>query len=319
MGQIVVVGELLDGALSDGTFELLTRARDIASAAGHTVTVVTFGDNARDAVREVDADDAVIVSGPAVADYQPETYENAVLQIVGEDTALVMLGNTTMGMDLGAAVAARKNRPMVAYCTDLTMDGAVLVATSQVYGGKLNAEVEVPLTGAVVTVIPGSWPVDSSRAGSPAIREEAAPSPANLELTRVIEAESGQDVDITKADILVSVGRGIEDPDNLELADALAEVLGGVVSCSRPVVDAGWLPRSRQVGKSGKTVKPKVYLALGISGAPEHLQGMKDAELIIAVNNDERAPIFDVAHYGATADILDLMPALTEKLEGRAG
>ncbi len=319
MGKIIVLAEFAEGALADATRELLTRARDIASAAGHTVTVVAFGDQARDGVREVDADEAVIISGPTVATYHPETYERAIGEVLSDDTALVMVSNTTMGMDLGASLAARQNLPMVAYCTDLVLEDGTLVATSQVYGGKLNAEVEVPLTGAVVTVIPGSWPSDPSRRGTPAIREQAAPSPEALELRRVIEAESGQDVDITKADILVSVGRGIEDPDNLELADELAEAIGGVVSCSRPVVDAGWLPRSRQVGKSGKTVKPKVYLALGISGAPEHLQGMKDAELIIAVNNDERAPIFDVAHFGATADILDLMPALAEKLTGRAG
>lgn len=319
MGKIVVLAEFAEGTLAEATRELLTRARDIAAAGGHTVTVVAFGDQARDGVREVDADEAVIVSGPSVEHYHPQTYESALISVLADDTALVMVSNTTMGMDLGASLAARKNLPMVAYCTDLALDGGTLVATSQVYGGKLNAEVEVPLTGAVVTVIPGSWPLDPLRRGSPAIQELQAPSAEALELTRVIEAESGQDVDITKADILISVGRGIEDPDNLELADALAEAVGGVVSCSRPVVDAGWLPRSRQVGKSGKTVKPKLYLALGISGAPEHLQGMKDAELIIAINNDERAPIFDVAHYGATADILDLMPALTEKLQGRAG
>lgn len=319
MGKITVLAELMDGTLSEATQELLTRARDMAVALGHTVTVVAFGDGARDGVRELDADEAVIVSGPSVANYHPETYEHALVSVVGDDTVLVMISNTTMGMDLGASLAARQNLAMVAYCTDLALDGGTVVATSQLYGGKLNAEVEVPLTGAVVTVIPGSWPFDPARRGSPVIQEHTAPSAGALQLRRVIEAESGQDVDITKADILVSVGRGIEDPDNLELADALADALGGVVSCSRPVVDAGWLPRPRQVGKSGKTVKPKLYMALGISGAPEHLQGMKDAELIIAINSDERAPIFDVAHYGGTADILDLMPALTEKLQGRVG
>jgi electron transfer flavoprotein alpha subunit len=138
-----------------------------------------------------------------------------------------------------------------------------------------------------------------------------------MELVRTIEPDTG-DVDITRADVLVSVGRGIQDPDNLELAEELAEALGAVVSCSRPVVDAGWLPRARQVGKSGQTVKPKLYLALGISGAPEHLQGMKYSEIIVAVNSDPAAPIFEVAHYGATCDILELMPLLTERL-GEAG
>jgi electron transfer flavoprotein alpha subunit len=317
MGQIVVVGECLNGRLTDASQELLTRARELSSAQGGSVLVIGFGDEAREALKSADADEAVAVSGASVGTYNPEAYEGALMAILQENPPeLVLLGNTTMGMDLGAALAARLNAPAVAYCTDLALDGGAMVATSQIYGGKLHAEVEVP-AGAIVTVIPGSWPA-SGAAGTPAVRDMTAPE-AKTKVLKVIEAESGGDVDITRADILVSVGRGIEDPDNLEMADELAEAVGGVVSCSRPVVDAGWLPRSRQVGKSGQTVKPKVYLALGISGAPEHLQGMKDAEIIIAVNSDENAPIFEVAHYGATADILDLMPALTEKLQGRAG
>ncbi len=319
MGRIVVIGESHRGALSDASRELLTKAQEIAGTGGDTVSVVVLGEAARDSVKAASAKEATVIVGPGVDEYHPETYERAIAHLLDEiQPSLVLMGNTTMGMDLGAAIAARRGVAMVAYCTALVLDGETLVATSQVYGGKLASEIEVPKTGTVVTVIPGSWaPVQSS--DSPDIRDVEAPVPSRLELLKVIEAEPGQDVDITKADILVSVGRGIEDPDNLELADQLAEALHGVVSCSRPVVDSGWLPRSRQVGKSGQTVKPKVYLALGISGAPEHLQGMKDAELIIAVNNDERAPIFEVAQYGATADILELMPALTEKLQERVG
>lgn len=319
MGQIVVVGETSEGTLTDASRELLKKAREIASGDGDTVSIVVFGNSVRDSVASASADEAIVISGSGVEEYHPETYEIALAHLL-EDIrpTLVLMGNTTMGMDLGAAVAARRNVSMVAYCTALTLDGGTLIATSQVYGGKLSAEIEVIQTGTVVTVVPGSWPQEVA-AGNPRIRDVEAPAPERMRLVTVIEPESGHDVDITKADILVSVGRGIQDPDNLELAQALAEALQGVVSCSRPVVDAGWLPRSRQVGKSGQTVKPKVYLALGISGAPEHLQGMKDSEFIIAVNSDERAPIFEVAQYGATADILDLMPVLTEKLQGRAG
>ena len=317
MGQIVIVGECQDGRLSDASRELLARGRELAAGTGDTVLVAAFGDEARDAIKDADADEALAISGTGAGGYNPEACEASLMALFQEHApSLVLLSNTTMGMDLGAALAARLQKPMVAYCTALTHDGDVLVATSQIYGGKLAAEVEVP-EGAIVTAIPGSWPA-SAATGTPQLRDMSLPE-VKTKVIQVIEAEAGGDVDITRADILVSVGRGIEDPDNLEMADALAEAMGGVVSCSRPVVDAGWLPRSRQVGKSGQTVKPKVYLALGISGAPEHLQGMKDAELIIAVNSDETAPIFEVAHYGATADILDLMPALTEKLQGRAG
>ncbi|PSR21201.1 MAG: electron transfer flavoprotein subunit alpha/FixB family protein [Sulfobacillus acidophilus] len=317
MADIVVVGEIQNGVVTDATQELLTRARDLATARSRSVAVLAFGKDAEAAVKTADADEAVVVVDQAVEEYNPGVYEATLVTWLTENPALlILLSNTTMGMDLGAALAARLQIAMIAYCTDLRIEGSSELATCQIYGGKLAAEVELP-DRAVVTVIPGSWAA-SGRSGIPMVhRFNAQPSP--ISVVKVIEPDASGDVDITRADILVSVGRGIQDPDNLELADELAQAIGGVVSCSRPVVDAGWLPRSRQVGKSGQTVKPKLYLALGISGAPEHLQGMKDAELIVAVNSDENAPIFDVAHYGATADILDLMPALTEKLNGRNG
>lgn len=318
MGQILILGEVSEGHLTDASQELLTKAREIADHAHHQVALVVF--SGKEAAASADADELIVVSGGHDQYYHPEVYEESLVGLASEmHPALILMANTTMGMDLGASLAARLNLPMIAYCTALGLDdGGQLVATSQVYGGKLSAEVEVPLDGAVVTVIPGSWPVEPAK-GSPSVRDMSASGEKNLRVVDVIEADAGADVDITRQDILVSVGRGIEDPDNIELAEELAQALGGVVSCSRPVVDAGWMPRSRQVGKSGQTVKPKLYLAFGISGAPEHLQGMKDAELIVAINNDENAPIFEVADFGATVDILDLIPALTEKLQGRAG
>jgi electron transfer flavoprotein alpha subunit len=139
----------------------------------------------------------------------------------------------------------------------------------------------------------------------------AAASPGRMAFRGMIRPEAGG-VDITKQEILVSVGRGIESQENIELVEELAEALGATVSASRPIIDSGWMPKVRQVGKSGLTVKPKLYLAVGISGAPEHLQGMKDAELIVAINTDPNAPIFDVADYGVCADLFDVVPALTE-------
>lgn len=279
---------------------------------------VAFGDEIGDAIRTLDVGKVVVIGGPAVTSYASLVYEEALEKVLAElAPALVLLANSTMGMDLGAALAARTGKPMLAYATALAVDDSKqLVATSQVYGGKLLAEVQLPTEGTIVTVIPGSWPA-SGASGTPQLEDITAEMVPGVEVVRVMEEDSGADVDITRAEILVSVGRGIQDPENLELAEELAQAIGGAVSCSRPVVDAGWLSRSHQVGKSGKTVKPKLYLALGISGAPEHLQGMKDAELIVAVNSDGKAPIFDVAHFGGTADILDLMPALTERLQGR--
>jgi electron transfer flavoprotein alpha subunit len=158
----------------------------------------------------------------------------------------------------------------------------------------------------------------ASRAHSPPVEQIASPAPLGdlkVKFVKLIQPQGG-DVDITQQPILVSIGRGIGGQENIALAQEVADALGCAVSASRPLTDAGWLPKTRQVGKSGLTVKPKVYLALGISGAPEHLEGMRGAETIIAVNTDPKAPIFDVAHYGATCDMLDLLPALTEKVKG---
>ena len=170
-------------------------------------------------------------------------------------------------------------------------------------------------------VMPGSFrPTDETGQG-PSRAAHASPrrlTPGAVRFEEWILPEAG-DVDITQQDVLVAVGRGIQQKDNVELAEELAQALGGAVCASRPVVDQGWLPATRQVGKSGMTVKPKLYLALGISGAPEHLEGMKGADLIIAVNTDPKAPIFDVAHYGAEVDVLDLLPALVEAVEAKKG
>jgi len=175
----------------------------------------------------------------------------------------------------------------------------------------------VPEATTLIAVVPGSFPrPEASAAGRPEVQD--IPLPATLPELRIkfrklIEPPPG-DVDITQVPVLVAVGRGIQNPDNLPMAEKLAEVLGGAVCASRPVIDQGWLPLTRQVGKSGMTVKPKLYLAFGISGAPEHWEGMKNSELIVAVNTDPAAPIFDVAKYGTTADLFDLVPVLTEKI-----
>jgi electron transfer flavoprotein alpha subunit len=321
MGPILVIAEQENGQVTEASRELLSRARDLAGPLAAAVAVVGFGAEAGEALSRSGADEAFVFTGEGAKGYSPEALEQGVSGLVDAlKPGLVLLSNSTVGMDLGASLAARHGLPMVAYAIGLRAEEGALVAESQLYGGKLHAEVQVPSTGAVVTVIPGSWAVSPDFSGGVAgqLSERVLEPSGHLELIRTLAPESGGDVDITRADILVSVGRGIQGPENLDLADELAAQLGGAVSCSRPVVDAGWLPRSRQVGKSGQSVKPKLYLALGISGAPEHLQGMKDSELIIAINSDPAAPIFEVAHYGATVDILDLMPVLTEKLGGGA-
>jgi electron transfer flavoprotein alpha subunit len=218
-------------------------------------------------------------------------------------------------MDLAAWLSARLGKPCVAYARDLRVENGSLVVSSQLYGGKLIAEVSPEGDMAIVAMLAGSFPVEAGQGSTAATR---SPSPVSLDGLKTTFTEAirpgGGDVDITAQQKLVSIGRGIGGKENIELAEELAQKLGAVVSASRPVVDAGWLPRTRHVGKSGLKVKPKLYLMLGISGAPEHLEGMKSAELIIAVNTDKKAPIFNVAHYGATADLFEVADAMLELL-----
>jgi electron transfer flavoprotein alpha subunit len=313
--DILVLADHLRGQLSDATLELVGKAKELAGAAGGQAVVALLG--APDLAGQITGADTVLtVDHPALADYTPEAWEKTLLHIVNErQPRLVLIANTTIGMDLGAGLSAACGAPLVAYTVRLEADGNDIVATAQVYGGKLLAEVALTGERGICTVVAGSFPA-AAAGGSPSV--EAVAPPAGLDdlktsFLTMVEPEAG-DVDITGADLLVSVGRGIGSQDNLEEVQELADALGAPLSASRPITDAGWLPKTRQVGKSGLKVKPKVYLTFGISGAPEHLEGMRDAELIIACNTDEAAPIFDVAHYGTTIDLFDLVPALNDKV-----
>jgi electron transfer flavoprotein alpha subunit len=316
--DIFVLAEHLKGSLTEGTFEILGAARTLADATGGSVVGVLPGQGVEHLAAQMTAADRVlVVNDAALADFTPETHL-AVLEplIKQHQPRLTMLLNTSFGMDLAAALSQRLSLPLVAYCKKLETENGSVVATSQIYGGKVHAECVLEGPG-IVSVLTGSYPADAGRVGSaPAVETVAPPAPLDgrkVQFKTLIEPEMG-DVDITRADIIVAIGRGIQSQDNIGTAEELAQALGGVVASSRPVTDAGWLPRSRQVGKSGMAVKPKLYLALGISGAPEHLEGMKDAGLIIAVNTDPNAPIFEVAHYGVVADLFDVTDALIEKL-----
>jgi electron transfer flavoprotein alpha subunit len=314
--DILVLADHIGGQLSDATAELVGKAKELAGATGGQAVVALLGAPAL-ASQIGGADTVLTVDHPALSDYNPEAWEKALLGVVHDrQPRLVLIANSTIGMDLGAGLSAGWDAPLVAYTVGLEADGADVVATAQVYGGKLLAEVAISGAKGICTVVAGSFPAAGAGAGSPAV--EALAPPAGLDdlktsFLTMVEPE-GSDVDITVADLLVSVGRGIGSQDNLDDVQELADALGAPLSASRPVTDAGWLPKTRQVGKSGLKVKPKVYLTFGISGAPEHLEGMRDAELIIACNTDAAAPIFDVAHYGTTLDLFDLVPALTEKL-----
>ncbi|MDH5643796.1 MAG: electron transfer flavoprotein subunit alpha/FixB family protein [Gemmatimonadota bacterium] len=320
--DIFVLIEHRDGVVAETSFELIGKAKELAGESGGAAVAVILGDGAATLTGKLGAADrAIVIDGPGVAQFTPTGYTAALKPVLGEHEPLLMLfPNSAVGMDVAAGLSQAADLPLAAYAVDLKLADGQPVVTSQVYGGKINAEMKFTKGRGIVTVIAGSFPADAGQQdGSPEIQSVATDaSDSRVRFKKLIAPEAG-DVDITKESVLVSVGRGVEEEDNIELAQELADALGGAVSASRPVVDAGWLPKTRQVGKSGLKVKPKLYLAVGISGAPEHLEGMRDAELIIAVNSDENAPIFSVAHYGVVGDLFDLLPSLTEKIQERVG
>lgn len=317
--NVLVLAGRVGKDITEATYELIGAARTLATAWGGQVEVALFG-TADPAEDLGGADTVVSIDHPALSDYVPEAYETALRAVLAaREPRVLLLPNDTMGLDLGTAISVHWEAAQAAYVVGLVVDGDALVATSQILGGKILAECEITSPRAVCTVAAGAFPAAAGQGGSGAAVVTLDPpdglEAARMSLLQLIEP-SGGDVDITAADLLVSVGRGIGSKDDLDTVQELADALGAPLSASRPVIDAGWMPKSRQVGKSGLKVKPKAYLAFGISGAPEHLEGMRDAELIIACNTDAAAPIFDVAHFGTTADLFDLVPAIVEKLEG---
>jgi electron transfer flavoprotein alpha subunit len=314
--DVFVLVEHRDGLVTEGTFEILGRARDLASQAGGKAVALLLSDAVGSLADQLGGTSILAVEDPAFAEFSPSAYQAALAPIVTERAPLLLLApNSGVGMDVAGGLSGSVGLPLAAFATSITIDGGAPVVTCQLYAGKIEARVRFRDGRGICTVVAGAYPASAGRvAGSPTIERVSPPPPdQRVRFRRLIRPDAG-DVDITREGVLVSVGRGIGEQENIELVEALAAALGGVVSSSRPIADAGWLPRTRQVGKSGLRVKPKLYLALGISGAPEHLEGMRDAELIVAVNTDPRAPIFGVAHYGAVADILDVVPALTKRL-----
>lgn len=315
--DVLVVAEYAGAALTDTTFELVGKARELASAAGGQVVVTLVGN--KDLASQLGAADVVVtIDDDKLANYTSEGYEQVLAELIkAREPRLVLIATTTQGLDLAAALSVLCDAPLASYVVDVELDGDAVVATSQIYGGKIMAEVALESAPSICAVTGGSFPADPGRDGAGASVEAHTAADIGELKTRFValhEPEAG-DVDITAAEVLVAVGRGIGSEDDLELVQEFADAIGASVAASRPVTDAGWLPKSRQVGKSGLKVKPRAYLMFGISGAPEHLEGMRDAELIIACNTDEQAPIFDVAHYGSTIDLFDLLPALTELVE----
>jgi len=285
---------------------------------GGNLVAVVLSNHSQELANDLGADRVLCCDHPSLVDFNPEIYRQILASMIQEkQPRLVLFGDTSTGADLAGSLSVRLGCPLISSCRKLTAQDGGVTFTSQICGGKIMVEGQVPEPVALVAMIPGEYKTGTGQTAAPPAIEWlpfADASGLRTSIKQYIEPEAG-DVDISKEEVLVSVGRGIQNQDNMELAQELADALGGVLVASRPIVDQGWLPTSRLVGKSGKKVKAKIYLALGISGAPEHVEALGDSECIIAVNTDPEAPIFNIARFGTTVDLLDLAPVLTEKIQ----
>jgi electron transfer flavoprotein alpha subunit len=317
--DIYVVIEHLRGQVNDISYVMLAAARTLAQESSGAVVAVLLGYDAQGLTRDLAADRVLYVDHPTLAEFTPDAYQTVLISLIEENAPrAVLFGDTSIGADVAGELSARLGLPLVSQCLSIGAGGKFI---SKIYGGKIMAEGDLPATTTLVTMIPGGYKPELGQSPEPAevtLVEAPSPESRRVKLGQYIEPEAG-DVDISREPILVAVGRGLQNQDNLELVEEMAEVLGGVVCASRPIVDQGWLPTTRLVGRSGQRVKPKLYLALGISGAPEHVEGITNSEMVIAINTDPTAPIFDVARYGAVVDMLDLLPVLTEQVRQARG
>jgi electron transfer flavoprotein alpha subunit len=308
--SVLVYIEIQGGVVTPTSLELLSGARALTC---QDVIAAVIANEPGDTSVLAAADRILTVTTADATPYRPDIHIDLLSQVIEQIAPeLVLIPNSYIGIDLTAAVAHRTGRPVVTFCTGLRRSHQGIEASCLAYGGKLSATISLPLP-AVVGVNAGALgaAAEAGRASHESLALPAPHSRIRFVSATALEAEA---VDIRQVERLVCVGRGIGEKENIGLAQDLAEAIGAEIVGSRPIIDSGWLAKSRQVGKSGLKVKPKLYIALGISGAPEHLEGMSDAGLIVAVNSDPTAPIFDVAHIGLTCEIDDLLPLLTKKL-----
>ena len=334
--DVYVFAQQVDGEISGISYELLGKAKDLAAALGQKVVAVLLGYNVKglaDSLAEYGADKVIVVDDKELEVYRTEPYAHGLASVINEFKPEIMLvGATAIGRDLGPTVSARVATGLTADCTQLDIGDFPLVAipgkeqkhnqllmTRPAFGGNTIATIACPNNRPqMATVRPGVMqkiePIKGAKAEVVDYNPGFTPNDRYVTVKEVVKAVS-ETVDIMNAKILVSGGRGVGSPENFKILEDLAAVLGGEVSCSRAVVDSGWKPKDLQVGQTGKTVRPHVYFAIGISGAIQHVAGMEESDIIIAINKDEDAPIFDVADYGIVGDLNKIVPELTESIK----
>ena len=322
-GNVWVVADHWKGTVSEATYEVLALGRELADSLGVRLEAVLLGHGVRELSESLGVADAVLYVDHAVlADATGEQTSQALALLASARApATILVPTTNVSWDLLGLLPGRLDAPLVNFCRDVAVIDGALQATCLLYGGKMEVTVAAGPGPVVLAVQPGTRSPDAGRSAAAHAVEEVSVELADESRVRLVEFEEPEagDVDIAQQDMLVAVGRGIGGEADLEVAEDLADALGGAVCGSRPVIYQGWLSLVRQVGKSGVTVKPRLYVAAGISGAPEHVEGMRDAEMIIAVNTDAGAPIFSVAQYGIVEDATDVLKALAETVRKRKG
>jgi electron transfer flavoprotein alpha subunit len=321
MAEIFVLAEHRQGQIRDITYEMLTKAHEIAEKTNTEPTAIILGKDIKEKAKTLAeyAKKVMVVEDAKLENFNSEAYQKVLSALIKEHKPLLtLIGHTSYGIELAPRLAAALNTPLATDCIDLTFEADTLTVTRQMYGGKVNVKATLRKAETyMITIRQATFaPRKPATPSNGQIIEK--PSPLKEEITTkrflqyVLPPPGG--VDITAAEKLVGIGRGIKDQANMPIMEGLAKTLGAVLACSRPIVDKGWLPSDRQVGSSGKTVKPKLYIAVGISGAFQHILGMKSSDLIIAINKDPKAPIFSFADYGVVEDLFKIVPPLKNKI-----
>jgi electron transfer flavoprotein alpha subunit len=321
---IVIFTEHRDGAFNKASFEAVAAGQQLGAALGQPVTAVVLAADAQIAqgLAGYKLDRVVSVENAGLAQYTPDGYADALERAVRAlDPAFVLMPHTYLVRDFAPKLAARFGRDVISDCVRAAAEGGAVTFSRRIFLGKLDADVvangEPPI---FATFQSGAYRGDQAEKGGGA-QVESMPVEVG-EIRMKPEApfqEVKAAVDLSKAEVIVAIGRGIKGQDNIQLAQQLADALGAELAASRPICDAGWLPIDRQIGSSGQTVAPKLYVALGISGAIQHLVGMKNAGTIVAVNKDPEAPIFDIADYGIVGDLFEVVPTLVEEIKKLKG
>jgi electron transfer flavoprotein alpha subunit len=316
---ILVFIEHRQGAINKTSFEALAAAQHLGAGLGQEVSAVVLGADSTLAgeVTGYKLSRVVSAENPKLADYTPDAYTDALEQVVrARSPQYVVMPHTYLVRDFAPKLAARFGKGLISDCIRMKAEGGEATFTRRIFLGKMDADVKaVGEPPVFVTFQSGAYRGEQAEKGEGASVESMPVEVGEVRMQPEAPfQEVKQAVDLTKADVIVAIGRGIKSQENIALAQKLADALGGDIAASRPICDAGWLPIDRQIGSSGQTVAPKLYVALGISGAIQHLVGMKNAGTIVAVNKDPEAPIFDIADYGIVGDLFEVVPVLTEEI-----